>query len=33
MSYRDIEIQTEENDLVVASFGRGFYVLGRLLPT
>lgn len=27
MAYRDLEIQTEENDLVVASFGRGFYVL------
>jgi len=32
MSFRDIEIQTEENDLVVASFGRGFYVLEDYSP-
>jgi len=32
MSYRDIEIQTEENDLVVASFGRGFYILEDYSP-
>ena len=29
---RDIEIQREENDLVVASFGRGFYVLEDYSP-
>lgn len=27
ISFRDLEIQTRENDLVAASFGRGFYVL------
>ena len=32
MSFRDIEIQTEANDLVVASFGRGFYVLEDYSP-
>lgn len=32
MSYRDIEIHTESNDLVVASFGRGFYVLEDYSP-
>ncbi|MEX2596213.1 MAG: glycosyl hydrolase [Salibacteraceae bacterium] len=29
---RDIEIQRDENDLVVASFGRGFYVLDNYAP-
>ncbi len=32
MSFRDIEIHTEANDLVVASFGRGFYVLENYTP-
>ena len=32
ISIRDIEIQTEENDLVIASFGRGFYVLEDYSP-
>ena len=27
ISVRDIVIQTRENDLVIATFGRGFYVL------
>jgi len=27
IAVRDIEIQTEENDLVLATFGRGFYVM------
>ncbi len=29
---RDIEIQTEENDLVLATFGRGFYVMDNYTP-
>lgn len=29
---RDIEIQRRENDLVLASFGRGFYVLDEYTP-
>jgi hypothetical protein len=29
---RDIEIQRRENDLVVASFGRGFYILDDYTP-
>ncbi len=29
---RDIEIQAEENDLVLATFGRGFYVLDNYEP-
>ena len=27
IAVRDIEIQRRENDLVIASFGRGFYIL------
>lgn len=29
---RDIEIQSDENDLVLASFGRGFYILDDYSP-
>ena len=29
---RDLEIQRRENDLVVATFGRGFYVLDDYTP-
>jgi photosystem II stability/assembly factor-like uncharacterized protein len=29
---RDIEIQAEENDLVLATFGRGFYVMDNYAP-
>lgn len=32
ISFRDITIQRRENDLVAASFGRGFYVLDDLTP-
>lgn len=32
ISFRDITIQRRENDLVGASFGRGFYVLDDLSP-
>ncbi len=32
IAIRDIEIQTEENALVLASFGRGFYVLDDYSP-
>lgn len=32
MSFRDITIQREENDVVAASFGRGFYVLDDYSP-
>jgi hypothetical protein len=32
ISFRDIEIQRRENDLVAASFGRGFYVLDDYTP-
>lgn len=32
MSYRDLEVQTSKDDLVVASFGRGFYVLEDYAP-
>lgn len=32
IAIRDIEIQTRENDLVLASFGRGFYVLDDYSP-
>ncbi len=32
ISFRDITIQRRENDLVAASFGRGFYVLDDLSP-
>jgi photosystem II stability/assembly factor-like uncharacterized protein len=32
ISIRDLEIQREENDLVAASFGRGFYVLEDYTP-
>lgn len=32
IAIRDIEIQERENDLVVASFGRGFYVLDDYSP-
>jgi photosystem II stability/assembly factor-like uncharacterized protein len=32
ISMRDITIQRRENDLVVASFGRGFYVLDDITP-
>ena len=31
-SVRDIAIQTRENDLVIATFGRGFYVLDDFSP-
>ena len=29
---RDLEIQRRENDLVIASFGRGFYILDDYSP-
>ena len=32
ISVRDIEIQERENDLVLATFGRGFYVLDDYSP-
>ena len=32
ISFRDLAIQTRENDLVGASFGRGFYVLDDYTP-
>ena len=32
ISFRDITIQRRENDLVAASFGRGFYVLDDIAP-
>ena len=32
ISFRDIEIQERENDLVGASFGRGFYILDDYSP-
>ncbi|MBL4657885.1 MAG: glycosyl hydrolase, partial [Flavobacteriales bacterium] len=32
IAIRDIEIQKEENDLVLASFGRGFYILDDYSP-
>ncbi len=32
ISFRDITIQRRENDLVAASFGRGFYVLDDIRP-
>ncbi len=32
ISVRDIEIQRRENDLVIATFGRGFYVLDDYTP-
>jgi hypothetical protein len=32
ISFRDITIQRRENDLVAASFGRGFYILDDLTP-
>ena len=32
ISFRDITIQREHNDLVVASFGRGFFVLDDISP-
>lgn len=32
ISFRDLAIQKRENDLVVASFGRGFYVLDDYSP-
>lgn len=32
ISFRDIVIQRRENDLVAASFGRGFYVLDDITP-
>lgn len=32
VAIRDIEIQTDENDLVLASFGRGFYILDNYAP-
>lgn len=32
ISFRDIAIQRRENDLVAASFGRGFYVLDDMSP-
>ncbi|MEQ9404831.1 MAG: glycosyl hydrolase [Cyclobacteriaceae bacterium] len=32
ISFRDITIQRRENDLVAASFGRGFYVLDDMTP-
>ena len=32
ISFRDITIQRRENDLVAASFGRGFYVLDDISP-
>lgn len=32
ISFRDIELQRRDNDLVGASFGRGFYVLDDITP-
>ncbi|MEA1887667.1 MAG: glycosyl hydrolase [Bacteroidota bacterium] len=32
ISFRDIKIQRRENDLVAASFGRGFYILDDICP-
>ena len=32
VAIRDIEIQRDENDLVLASFGRGFYILDNYTP-
>ncbi|HEV8629568.1 MAG TPA: glycosyl hydrolase, partial [Thermoanaerobaculia bacterium] len=32
IAVRDIAVQAEENDLVVATFGRGFYVLDDITP-
>ncbi len=32
ISFRDITIQKRENDLVAASFGRGFYILDDISP-
>ena len=32
VAIRDIEIQREENDLVLASFGRGFFILDNYTP-
>jgi photosystem II stability/assembly factor-like uncharacterized protein len=32
LAFRDLEIQRRENDLVAASFGRGFYVLDDYTP-
>ena len=32
ISFRDITIQRRENDLVAASFGRGFYILDDISP-
>ena len=32
ISFRDLTIQRRENDLVAASFGRGFYVLDDITP-
>ena len=32
IAIRDIEIQPEENDLVLASFGRGFFILDDYSP-
>ncbi|HVS66435.1 MAG TPA: glycosyl hydrolase [Thermoanaerobaculia bacterium] len=32
LAFRDLEIQRRENDLVAASFGRGFYVLDDYSP-
>ncbi|MDN5203787.1 glycosyl hydrolase [Fulvivirgaceae bacterium BMA10] len=32
MAFRDLEIQERENDLVAASFGRGFYILDNYDP-
>ena len=32
MGFRDLVIQKRENDLVAASFGRGFYVLDDYSP-
>lgn len=32
IAIRDIEIQTDENDLVLASFGRGFFILDDYSP-
>ena len=32
ISFRDITIQRRENDLVAASFGRGFFILDDLTP-
>ncbi len=32
ISFRDIKIQRRENDLVAASFGRGFYILDDISP-